>query len=242
MLMLTPARRIYGSFAVLAVLAFGLSIKSVTAVEAVTFKAHPVGPQGNPIYQARIVDMNGDGLPDILPTIASFDGTSLSWYENPDWQQHLITTVPPPVGLWTAAQDLDGDGIPELGLAAGFTPLGVERASGELFLLQHQGTATAPWHERLFDRLTMSHRMEFIDIDGTDEIIIGNREDVFDTYVYYATDHTATSWQRRMLDDSMGGTDCNVADLNRDDRLDIVCSGHYSENLRWYETSATSPS
>jgi hypothetical protein len=399
--MLTPASRKYDSLAVLTVLAFVLSIKSVTAVETVTFKAHPVGPQGNPIYQARIVDINGDGLPDILPTIASFDETSLSWFENPDWKRHLITSVPPPVGLWTAAQDLDGDGIPELGLAAGFTPLGVEQASGELFMLQHQGTATAPWHERLFDRLTMSHRVEFIDIDGSgdlvlvvapivggpaesletypgitplvyytpdgeqqgsiksdivghvhgmiavdfddlpgdevltaglqgvwlhkprrkegsllwssellvpgfkgptefdrgvsdvrvgklvdgrrflitvepfhsgnafvyvqfgngwsryqieddltyihalavgdingdgsDEIILGNREDVFETYVYYATDGTATSWQRNMLDDTMGGTDCNVADLNRDDRLDIVCGGHYSENLRWYE-------
>ncbi|MBT7952270.1 MAG: VCBS repeat-containing protein [Gammaproteobacteria bacterium] len=399
--MLTPASPKYGSLVVIALLAFALSIQAVIAVEAVKFKVHQVGSQGIPIYQVRIVDMNGDGLPDILPTIASFEERRLSWFENPGWQRHVITKVAPPVGLWTAAQDLDGDGIPEIALAAGFTPFDVEKASGELFLLQHQGSTSALWQERLFDRLSMSHRVEFIDIDGSgdrllvvspvvggsaeslevypgttplvyytpdgqhqgsiksdivgyvhgmtavdfddlpgdevltaglqgvwlhkpqrkegslqwtsellvpgfkgptefdrgasdvrvgklvdgrrflltvepfhsghafvylqngtawtryqiaddltyihalaigdlngdgsDEIILGNREDVFETYVYYATDDTATSWRRHLLDDTMGGTDCNVADLNRDERLDIVCGGHYSKNLRWYE-------
>jgi hypothetical protein len=64
-----------------------------------------------------------------------------------------------------AAEDLDGDGIPELALATGFSQ-NYENSEGRLFHLHHQGDPRQPWQVTEFDRLPTAHRLEFADIDG----------------------------------------------------------------------------
>lgn len=72
--------------------------------------------------------------------------------------------------------------------------------------------------------------------DGLDEIVLGNRTGDTSIYLYYATDQSGTAWQRADLDiGAIGGTNCSIVDMNLDGWNDIVCGGHFTSNLRWYE-------
>src|SRR5437764_8288393 len=69
-------------------------------------------------YQVITSDLNGDGKPDLIALASGM--TELVWFENPGWQRHVIAT-----GLRhminAAAWDIDGDGIPEIAIAYGFS-------------------------------------------------------------------------------------------------------------------------
>lgn len=356
-------------------------------------------------YQALVVDVNADGRPDIVPGYPSPDVNRLVWYENPTWEEHLISDDMEPRLLWITQADLDGDSIPELAVAAGFSPEGLHDNTGELYLLESGGDLSREWQATLIDRLPLNHRIEFADVadsgdvvllaapvtggesesypvyagethlyqynpakdwqrtivhtqtghmhgmiaddwngdgamdiltagleglwlhqaavrtagpdgplwhsthlapgaysldpfgkgssdvrighlangqaflvapepwhsgeifvyhqqngelirypvemnldnahgpatgdlngDGLDEIVLGNRTGDTSVYVYYATNASGTRWQREVVDQGgLGGTNCTIVDLNLDSRNDIVCGGHFTGNLRWYE-------
>jgi hypothetical protein len=44
------------------------------------------------------------------------------------------------------------------------------------------------------------------------------------------------TWTRQTIDDGhMAAAGCAIADLNGDKRLDVVCIGTATANLKWYE-------
>ena len=46
----------------------------------------------------------------------------------------------------------------------------------------------------------------------------------------------AASWEHQVLDQgAMASSGCVTADLNGDRRVDIVCIGSSTQNLKWYE-------
>jgi hypothetical protein len=371
-----------------------------TAAESVRFAAHSIS-EDQSTYQVRVVDVNIDGRPDIIATSPQVDETGVYWYENPNWEKHLIATSDKVrnIPLWVTAADIEGDAVPELVITGGFSPRGVDVSTGELYYLKHRDDLNTPWGVQQIDTQKMSHRAEFVDGDGsielvnapivdgatpelphyegqtpllwyppdgwhrnlvheftghvhgmiatdfdrqggtdiltaglqgiwlhratpsqdgpvwqsemlvpgikleaeldrgasdvrvgrfaddrlffiapepfhsgnvfvytqdgdgwrrtqfedsltnshglatgdlngdgTDEIVLGNRTGNMSTYVYYAQNEEGTDWRRYDLDtEDMGGTDCNISDLNGDGRNDIVCGGHFSNNIRWYE-------
>src|SRR5262249_38404503 len=82
------------------------------------FQEHVVEPKIPGGYSVMLVDMNHDGKPDIIGLTQRI--TELAWYENPTWQRHVL--VKDMQGLVNmAAADIDGDGIPELGIETGFS-------------------------------------------------------------------------------------------------------------------------
>jgi hypothetical protein len=129
---------------------------------AVRFRTHVIEPDIANGYQTLIVDLNRDGKPDVIGLSGRLP--ALYWYENPGWERHVIS-----VGhnrmITVAAADLNGDGIPELGLGTDFGQ--TESASeGRVYVLEHQGDPRQPWKATEIDRLPTTHRMRFADLDG----------------------------------------------------------------------------
>ena len=88
------------------------------------------------------------------------------------------------------------------------------------------------------DQLVNAHTIVTVDIDndGRDEVVVGQRGGARMPMLYTASADGA-SWTKRALDDegSMAAAGCAAADLNADKRVDVVCIGTATQNLKWYE-------
>jgi hypothetical protein len=134
------------------------------------FIAHTIAAGLSEGYQVVVSDLTRDGKPDIIALDSGIH--ELRWYENRGWKQHvLIAGIDAPINA--SAYDVDGDGIPEIALAHGFA---TEYASspGTVSILTHGGDPTAPWSAREIDRLPTSHRLRFVDINGTGKKVLVN--------------------------------------------------------------------
>ncbi len=119
-------------------------------------------------YQVVIADLNHDGKPDIIALASGMP--DLVWYENPTWERHVIVSNLPHM-INCAAQDIDGDGIPEIVIAWEFAN-NAANSIGKVGVLEHQGDPREPWKLRQFDELTTSHRIRFADIDGSGKKVV----------------------------------------------------------------------
>ncbi len=137
---------------------------------AIEFVAHPIDTGLLGGYQVIATDVNRDGRPDLIAVAA--DLPELRWYENPGWQKHvLVTGIQDPINA--AARDLDGDGVPEIALAHGFSNVYAE-GPGIVSILTHQGDPAGPWSIQDIDRVPTSHRLRFADLDGTGRPVLVN--------------------------------------------------------------------
>ena len=74
--------------------------------------------------------------------------------------------------------------------------------------------------------------------DGTDEIIVGERAGKRSIYLYRASSPKGDAWTREVLDDGgMAGAGCAIADMNADKKMDVVCIGTATANLKVYENT-----
>lgn len=77
-----------------------------------------------------------------------------------------------------------------------------------------------------------------LDADGDDEIIAGYRGKGYSLYIYDCQDSTGDTWKRITLDEGdMAASGLDIADVNRDGRLDVICVGTATSNIKWYENS-----
>ncbi len=133
------------------------------AAGATEFVAHEIGTGLRGGYQVVIADLNKDGKPDILALASGVP--ELVWFENPSWARHVLAAGQSQM-INTAAYDLDGDGIPELALAQGFTTT-TKTSTGILSMLTHGADVTQPWTAKEIDRVPTAHRLRWIDADGS---------------------------------------------------------------------------
>jgi hypothetical protein len=89
------------------------------------------------------------------------------WFENPSWQRHVIATNLAQM-INAAAWDIDGDGIPEIAIAYGFSSKPAE-SIGNAAILHHNGDPRKPWTLHEIDKLPTSHRLRWASIDGGGE-------------------------------------------------------------------------
>lgn len=134
------------------------------------FTAHTIDIGLTGGYQVVVTDLNRDGKPDILAVASGLK--EIRWYENPSWRPHvLVTGINQPINA--AAYDVDGDGIPEIALAHEFANV-YGKSLGIVSVLTHQGDPAGPWAIKEIDRVPTSHRVRFVDIDGSGKKVLVN--------------------------------------------------------------------
>jgi hypothetical protein len=190
------------------------------------------------IHRVRPVAWDGNRRDQLLVT--SFDGITL-WRASGrgadlKWESQLLSP-----GHTT-------DKAPKLGAS----DVAVGKQSGKRFL-----ASVEPWHgneivvyadrsgkwERrvIFSGMTEGHEVAVADLngDGRDDVVAGDRNAKSPgVHVMYAPADPAGEWRHEVLDQgTMAASGCVVADLNADKRIDIVCIGSSSANLKWYENT-----
>jgi hypothetical protein len=126
------------------------------------FREHTIATDLKGGYQVVVADLNHDGKPDIIALASGMP--DLVWYENPTWERHvLVSNLPHMINC--AAEDIDGDGIPEIVIAWEFAN-SAANSVGRVGVLRHDEDPREPWRLQLIDVLTTSHRLRWADIDG----------------------------------------------------------------------------
>jgi len=93
------------------------------------------------------------------------------------------------------------------------------------------------WTRQVIDEgLVYGHTIVAADVDGDvrEQVLVGQREGARTLNLYKASADGMT-WSKRVIDDKMPASGCAAADLNADKRVDFVCIGAASANLKWYE-------
>jgi hypothetical protein len=99
--------------------------------------------------------------------------------------------------------------------------------------------AAHKWQRKvIFSEMVEGHEVVVGDFngDGLDDIVTGDRGKGKSVHIFYAQDDKGEKWEHHVIDDGgMAGSGCVKADINNDGRLDVVCIGASTGNLKWYE-------
>ncbi len=142
-------------FAVTMVTLFSrLSHAEVPAFEKVVLDAKI----GNVCYAVTAADVNHDGKMDAV----AISENEVVWYENPTWTRHsMIKDAVPKDNVCIAAHDIDGDGLVDFALGAGWPKNG-----GTIHWIRRGDTLKDPWHVFNISSEPWTHRMRWADVLG----------------------------------------------------------------------------
>ena len=97
------------------------------------------------------------------------------------------------------------------------------------------------WQRRvIFSELQEGHEVALGDFDGDgrQDIAAGDRR-AGNVHAFFSLDDAGAQWKHVVVDQGgMAGSGCVTADINGDRRIDIVCIGSATSNLKWYENRA----
>ena len=212
--------------------ALALAAMALPGLAGAQFTAHTVATDIRFGYQVVIADLNRDGRPDIVGLGAQMP--ELLWFENPGWERHVITAEAAGMINMDAA-DTDGDGIPEIGLAYGFST-NPSASAGNIAILEHAGDPAEPWTLTEIDAIPTSHRIRFGDIDGDGTSVLINAPilhgeaqgfedpDRLPTPLVY---YRPGDWERRSITGENQGVVHGVMawDSDGDGRAEVVSAG-----------------
>jgi FG-GAP-like repeat len=219
------------------------------ALLAIDFTSNVIAtdlPRG---YQVIAVDMNKDGLADLVALASGMP--ELYWFENPTWKRHTIAgPFKEPINL--AVRDIDGDGIPEIGLAYEFANQ-AKNSVGVVALLRSKDGSDGSWQPTQIDRLTTSHRLRWATIAPGRTVLVNATltgaaaappmyEDQAPLVFY-----EAPAFKRQTISDASRGVMHGVLvfDWDGDRRDDILTSSmsgihvHRLKNGTWERTEIT---
>lgn len=113
-------------------------------------------------YGVILVDVSGNGKKDIVVA----DATRVVWFENPDWTMRtVVQNQTKPDNVCIDAYDIDGDGLLELALGAGWRGTNTTDP-GTLQWLKRGRSPDEPWSVHPIDTEYSVHRVRFVDLDG----------------------------------------------------------------------------
>jgi hypothetical protein len=150
-------------------------------------------------------------------------------------------------GKWTPKELIKGDPDPWPKSGASDSQVGhlgrqrfiatIEPWHGNVIAIYKETNGAWGPRQVIDDTITDGHAIIVADIDGDgrDEVIVGQRGGARSLIMYTVSSDGAT-WTRHVLDEGgMAGAGCAAADLNGDKKVDIVCIGTATANLKWYE-------
>jgi hypothetical protein len=186
------------------------------------------------VHGILVNDWNRRGRASIVTT--GFGGATVDEYNGGSWQRTEITKGDPQPWPKSGVSDIDVVHLGNQKLFATIEPWHGNQVV--VYRLEETG-----WSRHVIDaELTDSHTLVTADLDGRgrDVVIVGERQGKRSIYLYSARDENGAEWDKEVLDDGkMAGAGCAVSDLNGDKRLDIVCIGTATANLKWYENTST---
>ena len=165
---------------------------------------------------------------------ASFAGVHIHRFIDGQWRRSLITNGDPAAWPESGSSEVE---VGRLGRGAFVTT--IEPWHGDQVVVYREDGDS--WTRQVIDTIDGGHTIVTADFngDGRDEIVTGDRGGARSLYLYAATDPEGTRWARQVLDDGdMATSGCTVEDLNADTRLDLVCIGGGTANLKWYENAS----
>jgi hypothetical protein len=124
-------------------------------------------------YNSCLVDLNGDGKPDLVLVTQRKD--QVLWYENPGgrgagWKRHVISNeiaLPEPIVPF----DVDGDGRPELIVGGNFA-LANTTDPFPVWLLKRPEDPTNLWTAIKLDQEPSAHRLALIGLQGKKTLVV----------------------------------------------------------------------
>jgi len=173
---------------------------------------------------------NGDNRESIIT--ASFLGAFLHRYDNGRWSRTRLVAGDPSAWPQSGASDV---AIGHIGRARFLVTIEPWHGNEVVVYRARDGA----WARHVIDStVTDGHSLVVGDFDrsGRDEIVVGERGGKRSVYRYRLVDERTDAWSRSSLDDGgMAAAGCAVADLNGDQRADVICIGTATANLKWYE-------
>ncbi len=127
-----------------------------------TFEPHVIDPEAGKIcYAVVLADVDTDGHDDIVVVTEE----AVLWYKNPNtherWvKQDIIRRKTPRDNVCIAPQDIDGDGLIDFALGAGWPK------QGSLHWLTRDGNLRRPWTVHDIGPMPSTHRMYWGDVLG----------------------------------------------------------------------------
>ena len=164
---------------------------------------------------------------------ASFTGVHVHRYLDGEWSRETVVAGDPAPWPASGASEVEVGRLGEHDFVATIEPW----HGPQVVVYREDG---GRWTRQVIDEIGSGHTIVTADFDGDgrDEIVTGDRGDTRRLYLYATTDAGGGAWARRILDEDMSPSGCAVADLNGDARIDLICIGGRTANLKWYENAA----
>ena len=195
----------------------------------------------------RILDFDGTGRDDLL--VASYEGVTLfkpiGKGAARTWQKISIgageQSMPPKRGSsevdrgWLKGQQGQNEFKGKHPFIATIEPW----HGSEVVVYLPPADGKGLWKRQVIDTtLEDGHALVCVDLDGDgqSEILASYRGRGHSLYCYRCLNADGAQWERSVIDaGDMAGAGMVAADLNGDGRLDLICSGSATGNVKWYE-------
>jgi hypothetical protein len=159
---------------------------------------------------------------------ASFRGVHRYWPHGATWQSERVTAGDPAPWPRSGASEIAPGRAEQEARQPWFATL--EPWHGHQVVIYEKGA------RRVIDNTLVDGHVLLtgdLDGDGKNEVVAGYRGKGASVFAYY---RQAGQWKRVAIDEGgMAAAGCALGDLNSDGRIDVVCLGTSTANLKWYE-------
>ncbi|MCC7204929.1 MAG: VCBS repeat-containing protein [Phycisphaeraceae bacterium] len=220
------------------------------------YKAPPAGPYTGPwhagtiapgfreMVRLAVIDVNGDGRPDVVMVESENLEGRMSWYENRpaknggiDWVEHPIDHEPIYYGHSLGVRKEGNQIVIFLGEMAGggwFAPYNYQARLMEYRSADGGGS----WSRKILYRGAGTHEADVVDLDGSGVLkIVGKewRHPKVHIFEPRPKDVVAPRFKHRIIDHDKPetATDILAADVDGDGRQDVVCGTWWYQAPTW---------